>query len=200
MFTEQQRQQLVAVWARDTLGLSSKDYNRKVQTYKNLNVVWRDRRLQQIAKFTQENTVIIDDSLEKVKQHPFNLIAVPEYTQQLHLSNKDTTLSEVKQILAELLYCTNVSSYLAIHKPDFAFAAMSGELYQPCNTMSQASSTIAKQIESGKTESFESSPTPNSVDGKPFLTKTQKRAQRMEKLKTAQALVYQENPSESATI
>lgn len=113
----------MAVWARDTLGLTSRDYNSKVQTYKDLDVVWKSSQVRKVKKFSQRDTIIIDDSLEKLKEHPFNLIPVPEYTKESHESGQDTALRSVMEILESLRYCGNVSGYLAHNKPEFAIAA-----------------------------------------------------------------------------
>ena len=40
--TPTQRAQLVGIWARDTLGLSEKDYKQKVITFKDLRKVFED--------------------------------------------------------------------------------------------------------------------------------------------------------------
>lgn len=111
------------MWARDTLGLNPRDYNRKVQTYKDLDWLWKQDQILRVKRFSQHDTVIIDDSLEKLKQHPFNLIPVPEYTGELYESGQDTTLFQVMQYLERLRYCSNVSAYLLRNKPEFAIAA-----------------------------------------------------------------------------
>ena len=46
-----QRQQLIAQWARDTLGLSESNYNKKVQVYKNLETVWKDASIQEKSRY-----------------------------------------------------------------------------------------------------------------------------------------------------
>lgn len=107
------------MWARDTLGLNRRDYNNKVQTYKNLEWLWNNKHLAKIKQFSQADTIIIDDSLEKVKQHPYNIIAVPEYDEQGHLSKTDTALSVTKAYLKELQMCSNVSAYMAEKRIDF---------------------------------------------------------------------------------
>lgn len=119
MFSAEQREKLVAVWARDTLGLSRRDYNSKVQTYKNLEWLWENKHLAKIKQFSQKDTIIIDDSLEKVKQHPYNMIAVPEYDEKGHLSKTDTALSVTKAYLKDLHTCSNVSAYIAEKRIEF---------------------------------------------------------------------------------
>lgn len=69
------------------------------------------------------NTVIIDDSVEKVIRHPNNIIAVPEYNHSLHQSGEDTALAVTAAYLEELRKCSNVSAYIAQNKVQFAAAA-----------------------------------------------------------------------------
>lgn len=42
-FTAEEREKFVAVWGRDTLGLTAKQYSEKVQVYKRLDKVWGDK-------------------------------------------------------------------------------------------------------------------------------------------------------------
>ncbi|KLJ11913.1 hypothetical protein EMPG_12942 [Blastomyces silverae] len=44
-FTAEEREQFVAVWARDTLGLNARQYAEKVQVYKRLDKVWGDKSI-----------------------------------------------------------------------------------------------------------------------------------------------------------
>ncbi|KAG8976717.1 hypothetical protein FRB90_009039, partial [Tulasnella sp. 427] len=67
-FGEEYETQLRAVWARDTLGLSKAQYYQKVQTVKNLEVVW-DK-----LPYSVRNTVLVDDSPLKAHMQPFNHI------------------------------------------------------------------------------------------------------------------------------
>ncbi|ODH49979.1 hypothetical protein GX48_03925 [Paracoccidioides brasiliensis] len=46
-FTKEERGKFIAVWARDTLGLTARQYSEKVQVYKRLDKVWRDERIVQ---------------------------------------------------------------------------------------------------------------------------------------------------------
>jgi hypothetical protein len=113
VFTPAQRQQLVACWARDTLRLSQQDYNRKVQTVKNLQWIWQAEHLPSLQRFSQRNTIMIDDSRLKLLQHPHNMIEVPEYTKALMDSGKDNVLGEIQNHLEKLKFCSNVSAYLS---------------------------------------------------------------------------------------
>lgn len=86
LFTSSQRQHLVAEWGRDRLGLSETDYQRRVQAYKRLQIVWNDPVVQHahplatIGRYWDaSNTILIDDSVEKARSELFNLLLVPEF-------------------------------------------------------------------------------------------------------------------------
>lgn len=113
IFTELQRELLVASWARDTLRLTREQYISKVQTFKNLEWVWESTELREIHQFSQTDTIIIDDTQLKLQRHPYNLIEVPEFTAELCRSSKDDVLAKVQMHLERLKLCENVSAYLA---------------------------------------------------------------------------------------
>ncbi|QSZ34847.1 hypothetical protein DSL72_007706 [Monilinia vaccinii-corymbosi] len=80
------RNKLVAIWGRETFGLSTPDYNTRVQCYKRLTKLWDDPIIAAShpdahngGKWDQTNTVLIDDSSEKARSEPFNLIRIPEF-------------------------------------------------------------------------------------------------------------------------
>jgi hypothetical protein len=77
---------MVAIWARDTFGLSSANFNQNVQVYKNLRLIWSRDQIQQHhpqyeagERFGQHNTVLIDDSALKASAQPHNLLEIPEF-------------------------------------------------------------------------------------------------------------------------
>ncbi|BFZ57296.1 hypothetical protein PYCC9005_004347 [Savitreella phatthalungensis] len=111
-FSEDVRSRLTGVWARDTLNLTPEQYGNKVQTYKNLQVVWDAPSVRAVKAFSQRDTVIIDDSRSKVAQHPYNHIFVPEFDRHRHDAGNDDVLDQVQRYL-ELLSCVdNVSAYM----------------------------------------------------------------------------------------
>jgi hypothetical protein len=110
-------QRLVAVWGRDTLGLSPADYNQRVQVYKRLDTVWRDPHVAAShpeahlgAIWDQTNTVLIDDSREKGRSEPFNLIQLPEFTGDAQ--EPGFVLPQVHDYLNECSRQNDVSSYI----------------------------------------------------------------------------------------
>ncbi|KAF8328208.1 uncharacterized protein EI90DRAFT_3155925 [Cantharellus anzutake] len=84
-----QSQHLKAVWARDTLGLSTEDYGKNVETVKNLELVWGrlsdDSEKAGGKPFTYNalNTILVDNSPIKAHMQPHNHICVPEYAHEL---------------------------------------------------------------------------------------------------------------------
>lgn len=77
---------VVAMWGRDKFGLDSADYNRRVQCYKRLSTLWAATdvarthpRFDEGVRWSQADTVLIDDSLEKARSEPYNLIRIPEF-------------------------------------------------------------------------------------------------------------------------
>ncbi|ORY86859.1 HAD-like domain-containing protein [Protomyces lactucae-debilis] len=133
IFSHEQREQLVAVWARDTLGLTPEQYNSKCQTSKNLEQVWRDPHLRKIKRFSQRDTIIIDDSKLKVLAHPHNLIEVPEFSAERVARGTDDALREVTAYLETLRKLPNVSAYIK-HSP-LRFADKPRKVKKPKNRL-----------------------------------------------------------------
>lgn len=115
-FTKKQKQKLVAVWARDTLGLTSSQYNAKVQVYKTLERIWNGRfAIKGKAAFDQTNTVLFDDSTEKAVGHPYNLVCVPEFDGNQSQITGDMVLQQCIEYLEKLKWQSDVSAYIRAH-------------------------------------------------------------------------------------
>jgi hypothetical protein len=121
LFTKAQRDMLLDVWARDTLRLTTGQYNGKVQVYKQLTWVWSHRRAMAALndgadpgwnQWNQTNTVLLDDTSKKAAAEPFNLIQVPEFTGKPE--GKDV-LGQVAAYLEWLRYHVDVSSAMRVH-------------------------------------------------------------------------------------
>ncbi|KAL5360895.1 NLI interacting factor-like phosphatase-domain-containing protein [Aspergillus floccosus] len=105
LFTGKQRAALVAEWGRDKFGLTKSQYRAKIQVYKTLSTVWasddvqasypssRATRKRQKGKngaaaagggphWDQTNTILIDDSKLKASSQPYNILEIPEFTNQ----------------------------------------------------------------------------------------------------------------------
>lgn len=108
---------VIAIWGRDKLGLSPKEYRLRVQCYKRLTHVWNDviiskshPEYSQGARWNQTNTVLIDDSTEKGLSEPYNLIKIPEFMGDINEPGE--VLLRNYDYLCHLSMYSNVSSYL----------------------------------------------------------------------------------------
>ena len=118
-----QKEQLIGIWARDQLRLPADAYNQKVQVYKQLSWIWKDKKIQSanpnpIEYWSQENTVLIDDSVEKAASEPYNLIQLEEFENKTEQVEVDV-LGQVVKYLELLRWERDVSAYVR-WKP-FAF-------------------------------------------------------------------------------
>ncbi|KAG8421847.1 hypothetical protein J3458_003686 [Metarhizium acridum] len=107
----------VVVWARDRLGLSPEDYDARVQVYKRLSTVWDDPRVRAShpdaargACWDQSNTVLVDDSREKGRSEPYNILPVPEFSGLQ--GESPNVLPQVHDYLNALCFQADVSRYM----------------------------------------------------------------------------------------
>lgn len=114
---EVMRNNVVAVWARDKFGLSRDDYDGRVQCYKRLTKLWEDPHIAKShphyadgGRWSQANTVLIDDTAEKARAEPYNAIIVPEFSNDN--SKYDGILPSVHDYVNELCFQSNVSNYM----------------------------------------------------------------------------------------
>lgn len=81
----ERKEELVAVWARDTLGLDEQSYHRKSETTKDLAKPWSALHLDSTTsadsaqKHSALTTILVDDSPLKAKLQPYNHLCVREY-------------------------------------------------------------------------------------------------------------------------
>ncbi|KAL4818245.1 NLI interacting factor-like phosphatase-domain-containing protein [Aspergillus spinulosporus] len=123
LFSESNRKKLVAEWGRDKLGLSKSEYNTKVQVYKTLETVWSSKQIQAShpgrvnkgkkkgPRWDQSNTVLIDDSRLKAISEPYNLIEIPEFTNNPNV-DESAIFPKVLERLEILAKCDDVSKML----------------------------------------------------------------------------------------
>lgn len=111
------RRQVTAIWGRDKFNLTQADYNERVQCYKRLERVWTDPRIAVShptytsgGRWDQTNTVLIDDSAEKARSEPHNLILVPEWFGDIR--EPDDILPQVHDHLNHLSQHEDVSACL----------------------------------------------------------------------------------------
>ncbi|RKF79195.1 putative FCP1 homology domain-containing protein [Golovinomyces cichoracearum] len=111
------RKKIVAIWARDKFDLSDEDYNLRVVCFKRLTKLWSDNTVSMShpeylrgARWDQSNTILVDDSSEKARTEPFNLIQVPEFLGDPHEPGR--ILGKVFEYLKQASMYSNMSSYL----------------------------------------------------------------------------------------
>jgi hypothetical protein len=119
LLTPAQLDKVVAVWARDKFGLSKSDYTQRVMCYKRLSTLWnspevacRHPNAAQGGKWSQRDTVLVDDSLEKATTEPFNLVQIPEFMGDAE--EPGYILPQVHDYLNECSRQADISSYVRV--------------------------------------------------------------------------------------
>ena len=74
-------------WEKDGVQLYARDYQKhdpngknKWDTMRDLDKIWKEEMTNHGYKFGPHNTVMIDDTPEKMREHPHNVLIVPEMT------------------------------------------------------------------------------------------------------------------------
>ncbi|KAK3701580.1 hypothetical protein LTR37_015434 [Vermiconidia calcicola] len=116
LFTASQRDQLIAIWARDKLRLPPQALHQKVQVYKQLSWIWSDKSIgstypDTAGVWSQADTVLIDDSMEKAASEPHNIIQLEEFEGKAEQMEADV-LGQVVSYLEMLRWEKNVSAYM----------------------------------------------------------------------------------------
>lgn len=111
------KQRVAAIWGRDKFNLSKQDYDLRVQCYKRLTNIWEDWEIARShpeynmgGRWDQTNTVLIDDSIEKGRSEPYNLIEIPEFFGDKN--EQGEILPQVHDYLNHLSLHSNVSACL----------------------------------------------------------------------------------------
>lgn len=122
LFSQKQLEQVLGVWGRDTFGLTPQQYKSKIQVYKRLDRIWDDPTLTHKhpethlgTRWSQKNTLLIDDSIIKASAQPYNLVQLPEFTKDSkEKKRRDQTdiLGQVVAYLEEARMWDNVSSFV----------------------------------------------------------------------------------------
>jgi hypothetical protein len=117
LLTPQQQERIVAVWGRESFGLSRADFGQRVMCYKRLGKVWADEEIarqhpyyQEGERWDQGNTVLVDDTLEKARSEPHNAVQLPEFAGDVY--EAPAVLPQVHDYLNELAYQADISSYI----------------------------------------------------------------------------------------
>ncbi|KAH6715198.1 HAD-like domain-containing protein [Leptodontidium sp. MPI-SDFR-AT-0119] len=117
---EDLKRKVVAIWSRKMFGLSPSDYAARTQCYKRLTKLWDDPEIaashpgyQMGARWDHTNTVLVDDSPEKGRSEPFNMISIPEFFGNEHEPGQ--ILPQVHDYLNSLSMHSSVAAYLKAH-------------------------------------------------------------------------------------
>lgn len=114
LLTPEQGEKCIVVWSRDQLDLSPEDYNSRVQCYKRLKRVWEDPTIKashpEGGTWDQSNTVLVDDSFEKGRSEPFNILALPKFANTA--LERQHVLPQVHDYLNQLACQEDVSRYM----------------------------------------------------------------------------------------
>jgi hypothetical protein len=116
MLSHEQREKLVAIWSRDKLRIPPNLFAEKVQVYKQLSWVWEDPTLRTNAPlggWSQRDTVLVDDSIDKAAAEPHNLIQVDEFINSA-AQKENTTLLEVIDYLERIRWHENISAEMRV--------------------------------------------------------------------------------------
>lgn len=119
LFTPPQRRQLLGEWARDTLDLTAEEYRSKVQVYKRLDRIWEGKALRDShpdfaakgTRWSQANTLLVDDSPTKAQAQPYNLVEIPEFTRNAAAEKGKDFLGQVVAYLEEARMWGDVSAF-----------------------------------------------------------------------------------------
>lgn len=118
LLTEEQREKVVAIWGREKFQLANKDWGRRVMCYKRMNLLWKAediaRRHPEWAlgkTWSQADTVLIDDSPEKGRTEPYNIIPIPEFAGDMN-SESSYILPQVHDYLNECARQVDISTYI----------------------------------------------------------------------------------------
>ncbi|KAF9348548.1 hypothetical protein BGX26_013043 [Mortierella sp. AD094] len=119
------------VWNRTHFRLTPGDYAKKVLTIKDLEFVWEGIEKEKkdaadattkpkkfLIEFDQTNTVLIDDSKDKIQLQPYNGLALRDFDVDLARAGTDNELPKVAKYLEKLTYQKNVSAYMRLHPFD----------------------------------------------------------------------------------
>lgn len=116
LFSAPQKAALLALWGRDTLGLTKYQFSSKIQVYKRLERVWdgqyRVPHSEQGRAWDQTNTMLLDDSAAKAKGQPWNHLEVPEFLGRAGEMKQDRALYALVGYLEELKWSGNVSAFI----------------------------------------------------------------------------------------
>ncbi len=117
LLSPKQRSKCVITWARDQFGLSEEDYDMRIQCYKRLTRIWSDEQVMAShpdsasgMRWDQTNTILVDDSIEKGRSEPHNILQIPEFS---GVQNEPAhVLPQVHDYLNQLSYQADISRFV----------------------------------------------------------------------------------------
>lgn len=116
LFSPSQKAELLALWGRDTLGLTKQQFSAKTQVYKRLERVWEGQykipHSEEGCAWDQTNTMLLDDSKLKAKGQPWNHIEMPEFSGTKDEQEQDRALYALVGYLEEVKWSGNVSAFI----------------------------------------------------------------------------------------
>lgn len=117
LLTPEQRSRVVAVWGRDHFGLTQEDYYLRVLCYKRLSALWADPEVAashpefaEGKRWSQADTVLVDDSAEKARTEPYNIIQIPEF--KGNATEQGFVLPQVHDYVNECARQADISTYI----------------------------------------------------------------------------------------
>lgn len=119
IFSPKQKQELLEIWARDTLGLTAAQTKQKVVVYKNLERVWSKIPYTHGGSlggdgpgaWNQTNTILFDDSKVKAMNQPYNHVEVSAW-ENLKGQEDDVALVRAMAYLERVRWMSNVSAFM----------------------------------------------------------------------------------------
>ncbi|KAL8909632.1 MAG: hypothetical protein Q9207_000130 [Kuettlingeria erythrocarpa] len=109
IFTSTERKTLLGEWARDTLDLTPQQYAAKIQVFKRLDRIWNNDSMQRAhphylngGRWSQENTLLLDDSALKASAQPYNAVVVPEFAKGDSIAKQNNGPDVLGQVVSYL--------------------------------------------------------------------------------------------------
>ena len=136
LLTPAQQKRVVAVWGRESFGLSKEDFSLRAMCYKRLSKVWSDDEIarrhpkfDQGERWDQGNTVLVDDTLEKARSEPHNAVQLPEFGG--NVNEEPAVLPQVHDFLNVLACQADISTYIRANP----FRAVMNPSVEPANAV-----------------------------------------------------------------
>ncbi|CAG8534951.1 14131_t:CDS:1 [Funneliformis caledonium] len=111
-----QKEKLVAVWARDKFGFTNEEYERDTKAIKDLDIIWKalNSQTESPTKFMLDptNTILIDDSRYKTQLQPFNAIHPRGFDRERVREGGDSELTMIIKYLEVVKHQSNVAAYM----------------------------------------------------------------------------------------